>query len=143
MRWTTLDQLACYCGAAIHAAKIAATIARAQTAELKSVIGAAAHVFALRRGRLIAAPEVPGLDFSTGAPGTLGHHVYQSGWAALLAMLSCEPPEILERFQIKLPPSLPVDKSARLAPEDCERLWKFVRKVGGEVFTKEEIACFA
>lgn len=141
INWLTLEKLACYCGAAIHASKIAATIARAQTIELKSAIGAAAHAFALRRGRLVNVPDLPQLQAPGGAG--LGRQVLDSGWAAVLGLLSDEPAELLRRFWVKLPPAMAQDRMPKLAAEECEQVWNFVRRVGREVFSKEEEACFA
>lgn len=141
MSWMTLEKLACYCGAAIHATKIAATIARVQTLELKAAIGAAAHAFALRRGRMMTAPALPQLTAQGGE--SLGQQVLATGWATVLGMLSDEPAELLRRFWVKLPPSLQQQATPKLAPEECDLVWTFVRKIGNEVFTKEEMACFA
>jgi hypothetical protein len=141
MSWMTLEQLACYCGAAIHAAKIATIIARAQTLELKAAIGASAHAFALRRGRTMSVPALPQLTAKR--EGSLGQQVLASGWATVLGMLSDEPSELMRRFWIKLPLALQRDLAPKLATEECDQVWTFVRKIGNEVFTQEEMACFA
>ncbi|HSJ01069.1 MAG TPA: SctK family type III secretion system sorting platform protein [Verrucomicrobium sp.] len=141
MNSATLEKLACYCGAALQAARIGTIIARQQTVDLKEAIGAAAHAFALRRGRLMPVPSLPQLTAE--ATGNFGQQVLASGWAVLLGMLSNEPPELLRRFWIKLPPLVSRDSVPKLAEEECDQVWTFVRRVGNEVFTKEEQACFA
>ena len=127
-------------GAAWRWSRIAVIIGRSQIVELKKAIGEQAHVFALRRGRLVidqksASESIPDR--------TLVEEIHELGWITVLTALGGECAALLDRFVLKLPEDVPQFDFFGVNARTRDAAWQRVRKVLGEVLSKGEMKCFA
>lgn len=142
--FSTLNRLARYAGAAACWPRVAATISKQEIRELKSALGEKAHVFALRRGRMIV-PEhdtVPVPDSTS-----LGAHAIETGWRTIAAAMQTEHADLLRRFELKLlPEAARIVKAALAERSDSSSkgsAWNRLRKISPEVLSEGELKCFA
>lgn len=138
----TLYRLACYAGAASCWPGVAATIGREQLREVKGALGGEAHVFALRRGRMV----VPEND-TVPATGTtsLAAHALEAGWQMVATAAHDARPAVERRFALKLPADVAQAIAGKVptAPDACEKAWQRLRKITPEVLTEGELKCFS
>ena len=140
---TTLHRLSCYAGSAACWPKIAAAIQRDELREVKATLGEEAHVFALRRGRLIV-PEEETLSPPSGL--SLAQHAMKVGWQIVSAVVENDPATVQQRFALKLPPKVAetlASEGSGLSPEFKSKAWQTLRKISNEVLTEGEAKCFA
>lgn len=138
----TLRKLACYAGAASCWPRIATTISRDELREIKTAIGEEAHVFALRRGRMIM-PEQEALAPSKDQ--SLADQVLDQGWRMVAAAALDEHPAVQQRFTLKLPPAVAqsLANQSAAALDVRTKAWQRLRKISPEVLTEGETKCFA
>jgi hypothetical protein len=136
----TLAKIALFCGAAWRWSRIAVIIGRSQIVELKKAIGEQAHVFALRRGRLVIDQKSA---FESMPDRTLVQEIHELGWITVLTALGGECAGLLDRFVLKLPEDVPQFDFFGVNARTRDAAWQRVRKVLGEVLSKGEMKCFA
>ena len=138
----TLNKFASYAGAAACWPRIAATIGREDLKEIKAALGDEAHVFALRRGRMIV-PEKETSPPAGAVP--LGEHALDVGWRMLATAVIDDKADVRKRFVLKMPPTVArALAGADPAPAEArDKAWQRLRKISPEVLTEGESQCFA
>jgi len=138
----TLHRLARYAGASSCWPGVAATIGRDQLREIKATLGEDAHVFALRRGRMIV-PESDTVPIN-GAT-SLAAHALDAGWQMVVTAAFDERPAVQRRMALKLPPDVAQSIAAKVstASDAREKAWSRLRKITSEVLTEGELKCFS
>ena len=138
----TLHRLACYAGAASCWPSVAATVGRDQLREIKATLGEEAHVFALRRGRMV----VPESDTApTTGTTSLAAHALDTGWRMVATAGHDERPAVQRRIALKLPPDVAQSITGKVpAPSEMrEKAWQRLRKIAPEVLTEGELKCLS
>ncbi|WP_414663710.1 SctK family type III secretion system sorting platform protein [Horticoccus sp. 23ND18S-11] len=137
----SLQQLASFSGAALHATRIAHAVTRDQRRALTTQIGEAAYDFALRQGRHHRGssswpwPETPTTD--------LGASVQHTGWKIVCDCVADEAPPLRRRFRLKVPREITFSDPAATAPEVAVVAWNFLQPITREALTREEQSCLA
>lgn len=139
---STLHKLARYAGAAACWPLIAVTISRDDLREIKTAIGEEAHVFALRRGRMIV-PEQEAVAPSKNQ--SLADHVLNLGWRMIAAAALDEEPAIQQRLTLKLPVDVAhtFHHHTAVEPDVRAKTWQRLCKISPEFLTEGETKCFA
>jgi hypothetical protein len=138
----TLERLAVYLGAAMHAEEMRRVVSRDELAELREKVGEDVHLFAIKRAELLAGGLVPEVPRSLAGSGDWLERLAVSGLSCFSSLMAAEPSSVGTRFRLKFPAAVPWPASAPLPTVDHEKLSAFARRVLCREVNPDWTPCF-
>jgi len=134
-----LSRLAQYVGAALAWPRISRAVGRDQVLQWKQQLGEDLYQFAVKRAPFLmsANSTLPQLlrEGETESTAT-------AGWRALACCCTSDPPGLVQRFQLKFPPSVEIEFDRQIAEQDRDRVVSLLKKILLAEVQPESASCF-